>query len=115
MSEADGTPRLAVYGSLAPGKENHGQVADLRGQWLEGTVRGRLIEQGWGASMGFPALVLDGEGEVVPVMVLESDDLAGAWERLDEFEGAEYDRVLTEVRTAKAMVSAYIYAAKDAA
>ena len=26
--------RLAVYGSLAPGREKHGQLAGLKGRWL---------------------------------------------------------------------------------
>jgi hypothetical protein len=46
--------RLATYGSLAPGRPNEGQLSDLTGRWLVGHVRGKLVEAGWGAELGFP-------------------------------------------------------------
>ena len=37
--------RLAVYGSLAPGRSNHDQLQNLRGDWHSGcTVRGELYK-----------------------------------------------------------------------
>ena len=84
----DGHHRLATYGSLAPGRPNHHHVAGLGGRWFPGEVRGRLVEAGWGAALGYPALILDPEGAAVPVQVLESADLLAQWSRLDAFEGA---------------------------
>ena len=55
----DSDHRLVTYGSLAPGRPNHHHVAALRGRWFAGAVRGRLLEAGWGASLGHPAMVLD--------------------------------------------------------
>ena len=46
--------RLATYGTLAPGRQNHGQLSDLPGRWLVGHVRGSLIEAGWGANSDTP-------------------------------------------------------------
>jgi gamma-glutamylcyclotransferase (GGCT)/AIG2-like uncharacterized protein YtfP len=89
--------RLAVYGTLAPGRENHWMLAPLAGRWLTGFVHGRRVEAGWGNDFGFPGLQLDPHGEPVAVHVLESDQLATHWDELDAFEGAEYERVLTEV------------------
>jgi gamma-glutamylcyclotransferase (GGCT)/AIG2-like uncharacterized protein YtfP len=111
----DGHSRLATYGSLAPGRPNHHHLADLRGRWFPGEVRGRLVEEGWGAPLGYPALVLDPDGPVVEVQVLESDDLAAHWARLDDFEGPGYRRVLAPVRTATGEVEAclYVLAAPD--
>jgi len=57
--------RLATYGPLAPGRVNHHQLALLSGTWTTGTIRGRLIETGWGAALGYPALVLDEDGEAI--------------------------------------------------
>ena len=54
---------LATYGSLAPGRPNHRQLSDLRGEWSIGTVRGKLVDKGWGAALGYPALVLDADGD----------------------------------------------------
>jgi gamma-glutamylcyclotransferase (GGCT)/AIG2-like uncharacterized protein YtfP len=105
----EGIRRLATYGTLGPGKPNHHQLANLTGRWLKGTVRGRLVAEGWGAAMGFPALVLDPEGAAVEVDVLESPDLPSEWARLDAFEGAEYRRVVTNVETAEGSLAASIY------
>lgn len=91
--------RLAVYGSLAPGRENHHVVAPLGGTWASGVVEGDLTRQGWGAHLGYPALRLRGGGPAVPVQVLTSEALRGAWAKVDAFEGAEYRRVLVPVWT----------------
>lgn len=100
---------LAIYGSLAPGHPNHHHVADIPGRWVSGRVRGRLVEEGWGAALGYPALLLEPDGPPVDVEVLESADLPAHWTRLDDFEGTGYERVLTRVQTADGEVEAYIY------
>ena len=94
----NGDHRLAVYGSLAPGRANHSHVAGLGGRWIPGEVRGRLVEAGWGSALGYPAIILEPDGPAVGVQVLESADLPAHWSRLDEFEGPGYERVLTTVR-----------------
>ncbi|SFT86748.1 Uncharacterized conserved protein YtfP, gamma-glutamylcyclotransferase (GGCT)/AIG2-like family [Geodermatophilus amargosae] len=101
--------RLAIYGSLAPGRPNHHQVAGLDGLWFPGRVHGRLVEAGWGASLGYPALIVDPDGWVIDVDVLESEDLPGQWSRLDDFEGPGYERVLTTVHTAAGELEAHVY------
>jgi gamma-glutamylcyclotransferase (GGCT)/AIG2-like uncharacterized protein YtfP len=101
--------RLAVYGTLAPGRVNHHQLADLKGRWQRGTVQGKLTDAGWGAALGFPGLVLDPSGPPVEVYLFESLDLQDHWSRLDEFEGAGYRRVVTPVRLADGELSAHIY------
>lgn len=101
--------RLATYGTLAPGRANHRQLVRLKGQWRQGTVRGRLIQAGWGAAMGFPGLVLDPRGAVIEVHLFESDDLPRHWARLDAFEGAGYRRTVTQVQSAGGEVDAWIY------
>jgi gamma-glutamylcyclotransferase (GGCT)/AIG2-like uncharacterized protein YtfP len=90
--------RLAVYGSLAPGRENHRIVAPLGGTWMNGVVEGDLATDGWGMALGYPALSLRHGGPAVPVQVLTSEALRGAWMKLDAFEGAEYRRLLALVR-----------------
>jgi len=101
--------RLATYGTLAPGRPNHRQLDGLEGRWFEGQVHGTLIEAGWGASLGYPALVLDSGGTAVDVHVFESADLPAHWTRLDEFEGPGYRRVATTVRTPAGDLEASIY------
>jgi len=104
------TRRLAVYGSLAPGQKNHGQLADLAGEWQPGVVRGQLLESGWGAAEGYPGLRPDPFGPEVHVQLFTSDDLPAHWARLDAFEGEEYERVAIEVDVGAHIVTAQIYA-----
>jgi gamma-glutamylcyclotransferase (GGCT)/AIG2-like uncharacterized protein YtfP len=105
--------RLATYGTLAPGRRNHHQLAGLTGRWLRGTIRGRLVEAGWGAALGFPGLVLDEAGPAIEVHLFESPDLPLHWGRLDAFEGPGYRRVATRVRTAEGEFEAFVYAVAE--
>jgi gamma-glutamylcyclotransferase (GGCT)/AIG2-like uncharacterized protein YtfP len=111
MTSRDSSPdmRLATYGSLAPGRPNHHQLATLKGRWQKGTVRGRLVDAGWGAALGYPGLVLDPQGPSVEVHLFESPELPDHWSRLDGFEGAGYRRVVTRVRAAAGELDAWIY------
>jgi gamma-glutamylcyclotransferase (GGCT)/AIG2-like uncharacterized protein YtfP len=92
--------RLAAYGSLRPGRENFHLVADLRGTWLRGHVRGFLEPGGGEGSARWPRLTADESGPEVEVDVLESEDLPARWEELDRFEGAAYRRELVLVELA---------------
>ena len=107
MEAAD--TRLATYGSLAPGRVHHDQLAMLRGEWSRGTVRGNLRNDGWGSALGFPGLVLDPAGTLVEVYRFESADLADHWARLDEFEGPGYRRAVARVSTEHGELDAWIY------
>ena len=114
-SSMDAVNRLAVYGTLAPGKPNNCQLNGLQGSWRSGVVRGHLVQDGWGAAMGFPALVLEPEGESIDVQVFESDDLPAHWSRLDEFEGPGYRRVITTVSSQEGQtLQAWIYVLANA-
>ena len=101
--------RLAIYGTLAPGRVNHDQISALAGNWKRGIVKGRLFSSGWGAALGFPGLILDPLGPSVDVDLFESTDLPEHWTRLDDFEGSGYRRVVTSVNTAEGERSAWIY------
>ena len=105
--------RLATYGTLAPGRPNHHQLAGLTGRWLRGLIRGRLVEAGWGAALGFPGLLLDEAGPTIEVHLFESTDLPLHWDRLDVFEGPGYRRVATRVHTDEGELEAFIYAVAE--
>jgi gamma-glutamylcyclotransferase (GGCT)/AIG2-like uncharacterized protein YtfP len=106
---AEALYRLVAYGTLAPGRPNHHQLDGLDGRWLRGQVYGRLVDAGWGAGLGYPALILDPEGPAISVLVFESMDLPDHWSRLDDFEGSGYERVATRVSTPTGDVMASIY------
>ena len=101
--------RLATYGSLAPGRPNHHQLDGLAGRWFEGHVHGTLVDAGWGASIGYPALTLDPDGPTIAVHVFESVDLPAHWPRLDDFEGPGYQRAVATVHTPQGAITASIY------
>lgn len=106
---------LATYGTLAPGRPNHHQLAELSGCWSIGTVKGNLVNKGWGAELGYPALVLGDVGGRVEVHVFQSPDLPNHWSRLDTFEGPGYRRAMCEVETGQQTVEAWIYVAAESA
>lgn len=108
------TTRLFVYGTLAPGRPNAHVLADVPGTWEKATVRGRLIEQGWGAALGYPGIIPSESGDEVHGFVFSSDELPAYWDRLDAFEGAGYVRVLVPARLdSGTVVDACIYALAD--
>ena len=72
-------------------------------------VHGTLVNAGWGAGFGYPALVLNPEAPAVEVAVFESADLPAHSSRLDEFEGPGYVRVATTVSIAPGQIEAFIY------
>ena len=77
--------RLGILGSM---------LAGLAGVWTQGWITGTLVHAGWGDSLGYPALRWNPRGDRVSAHLLDSSELPSAWPRLDEFEGAEYRRVL---------------------
>lgn len=106
--------RLFVYGSLRPGGTNAHVLSDLKGEWTRGTVRGRLVDSGWGAALGYPAIVLDDEAGMVPGHVLTSEDLSERWHELDEFEGPGYRRTRTTVQVGGGrIVEAFVYVLRE--
>lgn len=106
---------LFVYGTLAPGQPNEHVLADVPGEWEAAAVTGKLLQQGWGAAIGFPGIVLDESGAEIRGLLFGSDSLSAHWARIDAFEGDGYERVQTTARrTDGTGVSAFIYRLSDA-
>ena len=102
--------RLAAYGSLLPGKENHHHVSVLVGEWIDGEVEGILHIPRWAAKKRFPGLVWDSSGSPVAVRVFQSAALPESWDRLDEFErGFSYHRSLVPVSTGQGTLVCNLY------
>ena len=89
--------RLAVYGTLAPGRPNHHVVAPLGGSWSEGFVEGEWLTTGWAAAHGYRALRWQPGAERITAHLLAAPGLREAWPMLDRFEGPEYRRILIPV------------------
>lgn len=102
--------RLFIYGSLQPGGPNEHVLAAIGGEWEPAVIKGNLIEAGWGASMGYPGLVIDESGNDVHGHVFASTNLNTMWAYLDEFEGEEYERIVASVTLLSGeQVQAHVY------
>lgn len=107
--------RLFVYGTLAPGRANQDVLSTIPGYWESATVTGKLVNAGWAANTGYPAIVLDGTGQTISGFIFNSDRLNDQWARIDEFEGSDYQRVQTTVcRSDGVLVEAHIYTLRTA-
>lgn len=105
---------LFVYGTLAPGRSNHHVVRDIGGTWQRATLRGRLVEKGWGSWLGYPAIIPDDDGNPVHGYLFSSPELDQHWARLDAFEGDEYVREPVTVATEHdERIVAFVYAVKE--
>ena len=107
------TNRLFVYGTLGPDRPNAYVLAEIAGTWKPATVNGTLLQEGWGAAVGCPGIVLDERGGEVEGYIFSSEELPALWLRLDAFEGDGYERVITEATLGDGtVVKAHIYALK---
>ncbi len=96
--------RLVVYGTLAPGKCNHWVVADLVGQWYPAQVCGRLTYTGI-----IPYLTWSFHAPELDVLVFHSPELPDHWNRIDDFEGPCYLRVLIPARINGRLWPCFVY------
>ncbi|HGE8334278.1 TPA: gamma-glutamylcyclotransferase family protein [Serratia marcescens] len=104
---------LFVYGTLGPGRPNAHIMETIGGSWEEGSVGGSLLNEGWGAEMGYPGIVLDNSGNRVKGFLFRSANLVNHWPTLDAFEGEGYERIAVSVTTAGGeTVDSFIYMLK---
>ncbi len=114
MNEYSHQEKIFVYGTLGLGGPNEHILTKIGGSWLKGTVKGILIEEGWGAEMGYPGLKIDPKGELINGFVFSSDNLQKYWQELDDFEGSAYQRVMTSIEAECGdLVEAYVYILKN--
>ena len=107
--------RLFVYGTLAPGRRNHSVLEDIPGSWEKATLKGKLLNEGWGSEFGCPGIVPSDKGKEVEGFVFSSDHLPDHWLKLDEYEGTGYKRVpvLVKIESGE-RIEAYVYALNHA-
>lgn len=103
--------RLFIYGTLAPSRANHKIMEGISGTWEMATLKGILLQEGWGVEMGCPGIVPSEDGEEVEGFIFSSESLEDHWAMLDEFEGEGYERVpVTVCVDGKYDVEAFVYA-----
>ena len=105
---------LFVYGTLMPNCPNSYVLENIVGKFVRASVKGKLIDAGWSASMGYPGIRLDEGKDTIHGFLFYSHNLINHWENLDKFEGEEFERkeVVVE-RYDEIEVKTYIYTLKD--
>jgi len=105
---------LFVYGTLMPNCPNGHILENIVGKFVPATVTGELIGAGWSASMGYPGIKLDPNGDTVHGYLFYSNNLCDQWDFLDEFEGEEFIRSeVTVERYDELEVNTFIYVLKE--
>ena len=82
---------LFTYGTLMPGEAHHKILDPWIGLWQKGYSKGNLYSMGWGMDYGLPAMKWDPQGQDIPGYLFISKQLD--WQVLDNFEGAQYQRI----------------------
>jgi len=107
------TETLFVYGTLMPNCPNGHVLENIVGKFIPATVRGYLRDAGWSASMGYPGIHLDADGDTIHGFLFSSSNLINHWKNLDEFEGEEFQREVVNIeRYDEIDVDTYIYVLK---
>ncbi len=107
------TETLFVYGTLMPNCPNAYVLENIVGKFVPATVKGKLIDAGWSASMGYPGIRLDEGNDTIHGFLFYSHNLINHWDFLDEFEGAEFERTPVRVeRYDEFEVDTFIYSLK---
>ena len=105
-------PALALYGSLVPGEKNNWVVRSIDGEWLAGGVRGFVFDITWGPAEGFEGFLPDDSGNMVPVMVLVSEQLEKNWRSIDDFHGDGFARrIVPTTLNDQTVIDAWVYVA----
>ena len=104
---------LFIYGTLVPKRQNEHILKNIGGTFQKAFMYGDLVQEGWGASMGCPALKINENGIKIDGYIFSSENLDKNWVFLDNFEGDEYLRVLTKVTLGNGnFIDAYVYTIK---
>ncbi|MEA2050114.1 MAG: gamma-glutamylcyclotransferase family protein [Campylobacterota bacterium] len=104
---------LFVYGTLMPNCPNAYVLENVVGRFIPATVKGYLVDAGWSASMGYPGIKLDQDGDTVHGFLFKSSNLINHWDSLDEFEGEEFQREAVTIETYDEIdYQTYIYTVK---
>lgn len=104
----DPDSRLAVYGTLNPGEANAAVVDDIKGEWQDAEVDGRITTE-----HGFQKFTWILDSEKIPVKVLTASTMSQNFKRLDKFEGPNYRRIWVFVHTSTGLQVCNIYAASS--
>ena len=85
---------LFTYGTLKPGNEANHFLKSINGTWFDGYVLGNWIKN---SEIKYPIIELNEKGEKIFGKLFFSNQLSQIIDSLDDYEGEEYQRVVTNV------------------
>ena len=85
---------LFCYGTLKPGEEAHHLFQSIKGSWMDAYVYGDFVTD---MNIGYPIIQLNENGEKILGQLFYSEELMKIIKSLDDYEGREYQRVVTNV------------------
>jgi len=89
-------------------------LENIIGKFIPAIVKGKLIDAGWSASMGYPGIRLEMGNDTIHGFLFYSYNLINHWDYLDQFEGQEFVRTpIIAQRYDEIEVETYIYTLKD--
>ena len=101
---------LFVYGTLKPGSEAYYYLARIHGIWSDAYCYGNWIKH---TNIGNPVISLDTNGVKIEGKLFYSKQLQNIIKEIDEYEGEEYERVITKIHPNNGPpVKAFIYEKK---
>ena len=85
---------LFTYGTLKPGNEANHFLNSINGTWFDGYVLGNWITD---SEIKYPIIELNEKGDKIFGKLFFSNQLSQIIDSLDDYEGEEYQRVVTNV------------------
>jgi gamma-glutamylcyclotransferase (GGCT)/AIG2-like uncharacterized protein YtfP len=85
---------LFCYGTLKPGEEAHSLFKSIKGSWMDAYVYGDFVKD---MNIDYPMIQLNENGDKILGQLFYSDELMKIIKSLDDYEGEEYQRVVTNV------------------
>lgn len=85
---------IFTYGTLKPGEEANHYLNHINGTWHHAYVFGHWIND---SKIGYPVIKLDKNGEKIIGQLFKSNQLQNVLTKLDQYEGEEYQRSITDV------------------
>jgi len=102
--------KLFVYGSLMPNETNHFILKKINGVWQKGFVLGEIKRIKFSNKEYLAAILIVNKDKKVFGYLFTSFALKYLWKKLDNFEGPNYKRKITQVfLTNNRKVEANIY------
>ena len=96
--------KLAVYGTLAPNEPNHYILEDIKGEWKDCQINGKIKTHD-----NFPFFKWNPSSPKIQVKLFKSKLLPEIWQELDQFEGSHYRRHMVPVFVEDNWEITYVY------